>query len=58
MVTARAGTTFELTRLLTGEASAGYLTRQYKDPTLPELSGLVADASLIWAAERADHGAR
>jgi hypothetical protein len=48
MVTARAGTTFELTRLLTGEASAGYLTRQYKDASLPELSGLVADASLIW----------
>ena len=47
-ITGRAGTTFELSRLLTGEASAGYLTRRYKDPTLPELSGLVADASLIW----------
>jgi hypothetical protein len=47
-ITGRAGTTFEITRLLTGEASAGYLTRKYKDPSLPELSGLVADASLIW----------
>jgi hypothetical protein len=48
MVTARAGTTFELTRLMTGEVSAGYLTRDYKDPSLRDLSGLVADASLIW----------
>jgi hypothetical protein len=48
MVTARAGSTFELTRLVTGEVSAGYLTRDYKDPSLRDLSGLVADASLIW----------
>ena len=48
MVSARAGTTFELTRLVTGEVSAGYLTRSYKDPSLRDLSGLVADASLIW----------
>ena len=47
-ITGRAGTTFEFSRLFTGEASAGWLTRKYKDPTLPELSGLVADASLIW----------
>jgi len=47
-ITGRGGTTFEFSRLLTGEASAGYLTRRYKDPTLPDLSGLVADASLIW----------
>jgi hypothetical protein len=50
MVTGRAGTTFELTRVLIGEASAGYLARQYKDPSLPELAGLVADASLVWLA--------
>jgi hypothetical protein len=48
--TGRVGTTFELNRQLTGEISAGYLTRRYKDPTLRELSGLVADASLIWLA--------
>ncbi|MGZ5897110.1 MAG: outer membrane beta-barrel protein [Xanthobacteraceae bacterium] len=48
MITARAGSTFELSRIVTGEASAGYLSRKYKDPTLPEVSGLVADASLIW----------
>jgi hypothetical protein len=49
-VTGRVGTTFELTRQLTGELSAGYLTRRYKDPSLRALSGLVADASLIWVA--------
>jgi hypothetical protein len=46
----KAGTTFELTRKLTGEVSAGYLTRQYLDPALPDLRGVVADASLIWTA--------
>jgi hypothetical protein len=47
---ARAGSTFDLTHKLTGEFSAGYLRRSYKDPTLPDLNGLVADASLVWAA--------
>ncbi len=46
----KAGTTFELTRKLTGEASVGYLAREYKDPTLSNLSGLTVDASLIYAA--------
>ncbi len=46
----RAGTTFELARHLTGEISAGYLTRQYEDPRLRDLSGFVADASLTWVA--------
>jgi hypothetical protein len=48
-LTPRVGSTFELTRLLTGEISVGYLTREYDDPTLPDLTGLVFDASLIWA---------
>lgn len=46
----RGGTTFELTRKLTGEASIGYLTRTYKDPTLSDLHGMTVDASLIYAA--------
>jgi len=49
-MTGRVGTTFELARQLTGEISAGWLTRSYKDPSLRDLSGLVADASLIWYA--------
>jgi len=49
-LTWRVGSTFRLTHELVGEASAGYTTRDYDDPTLPKLSGLVADASLIWTA--------
>jgi hypothetical protein len=49
-MTPKIGTTFELTRMLTGEVSAGYLIRRYEDPTLPDLRGVVADASLVWAA--------
>ena len=46
--TARAGSTYEISRIMTGEISAGWLDRKYKDPSLPELAGLVFDASLIW----------
>ncbi len=48
--TVKAGSTFELTRKLTGEISVGYLTRDYQDPTLPRLQGVIGDSSLIWAA--------
>lgn len=47
---AKVGSTFELTRILTGEASVGWLTRNYDDPTLADLSGFTADASLVWLA--------
>ncbi len=46
----RAGTSFELTRKLTGEASIGYLTRSYQDPTLTDLRGTTFDSSLIYTA--------
>jgi hypothetical protein len=49
-VTGSVGSTIELTRTLTGEASVGYLVRHYKDGSLPELQGVVANAALIWAA--------
>jgi hypothetical protein len=49
-VQARAGTTFEFSRKLVGEISAGYLVRTYKDPTLPDLRGVIFDGSLIWSA--------
>jgi hypothetical protein len=48
--TFRAGSTFQLTGKLTGEASLGQTQREYKDPSLPNVSGLVYDASLIYAA--------
>ncbi len=44
------GTSFEFTRILTGNVSVGYLTRNYNDPTLQELHGIIADASLVWSA--------
>jgi len=46
----QAGTGFELSRLLTGELSAGYLTRLYRDPNLPDIAGLIANGSLVWTA--------
>lgn len=49
-LTPRLGTTFELSRQLTGDVSVGYLQRTYDDPQLQDLSGIVADASLIWTA--------
>ena len=35
---------------LTGEASLGQTQREYKDPSLPNVSGLVYNSSLIYAA--------
>lgn len=46
---AKAGSTFELTRLITGEASVGYGSRDYRDPRLANLDGLLTSASLIYA---------
>ncbi|MET0219639.1 MAG: outer membrane beta-barrel protein [Tardiphaga sp.] len=46
----KAGTTFEFSRLLTGEASIGYAARSYVDPRLEVLKGLLTSASLIWSA--------
>lgn len=46
----RAGSTFEFTRHLVGEASIGYLQRDYKDPTLGKLHGVIYDASLTYYA--------
>jgi hypothetical protein len=47
---AKAGTSFELTRLLTGEASIGYAARNYVDPRLDRLDGFLTSASLVWSA--------
>ena len=49
-LTPKVGTTFDFARRLTGEISVGYLTREFKDAALQELHGMVADASLIYAA--------
>ncbi|MDP2357875.1 MAG: outer membrane beta-barrel protein [Beijerinckiaceae bacterium] len=47
---ARIGSTFEITRTLTGEASAGYARRVYNDNRLPILAGPTLDGRLVWAA--------
>jgi hypothetical protein len=47
---AKAGTSFEFSRLLTGELSLGYGARNYADPRLDRLQGLLTGASLIWTA--------
>lgn len=46
----KAGTSFELTRILTGELSIGYAARNYVDPRLSRLDGFLTAASLVWQA--------
>ena len=47
---AKAGTSFEFTRLLTGEIAVGYAARDYVDPRLDTLQGLLVSSSLTWTA--------
>ena len=44
----KVGTTFEISRKLIGEVAVGYLTRQYEDPSLNSIGGLMYDASLVY----------
>ncbi|MGY3606074.1 MULTISPECIES: outer membrane beta-barrel protein [unclassified Bradyrhizobium] len=47
---AKAGSSFEFSRLLFGEVSIGYAARNYQDPRLNRLDGLLTTASLTWTA--------
>jgi hypothetical protein len=47
---AKGGTSFEFSRLLTGEISVGYSERDYVDPRLGKLDGLLTAGSLVWTA--------
>jgi hypothetical protein len=47
-VSGRAGTSFEITRTLVGEISAGYGIRRFDDPRLTELRGPIVDGALTW----------
>jgi hypothetical protein len=47
-IAGRAGTSFEFSPALVGEVALGYLLRVYKDPLLPDVSGLIVDGSLVW----------
>ncbi len=44
----KAGSSFEFTRLLTGEVAVGWSERSYADPRLSRLQGLLTSGSLIW----------
>ncbi|MDP1865768.1 MAG: outer membrane beta-barrel protein [Bradyrhizobium sp.] len=46
----RAGTSFEFSRILTGELAIGWAARTYEDPRLLPLQGLLTSASLVWVA--------
>jgi hypothetical protein len=46
----KAGTSFEFSRLLTGEIAVGWAERRYADARLPTLQGLLTTASLVWTA--------
>jgi hypothetical protein len=46
----KAGTSFEFSRLLTGEIAVGFAERNYADPRLGQLSGLLTSSSLTWTA--------
>lgn len=48
-MTARLGSTFEISRQLTGEVSGGYQNRRYEDGRLKDLRGFVGDASILWS---------
>lgn len=44
------GSTFELSRLLTGDIAIGYTQRDYEDSRLDTLKGFVGKGSLTWTA--------
>jgi len=47
-LTGKIGSTFEFSRLLTGEIAAGYTKRNYEDPRLDQVTAFIGNASLIW----------
>jgi hypothetical protein len=48
--TGMVGSTFEFTRMLTGEIAIGYTHREYDDPRLDAVNAPVARAALTWQA--------
>jgi len=47
---AKLGATLALSNSLTGEIAAGYMRRDYQDPTLPTIAGPTIDGALLWQA--------
>ena len=48
--TVQVGGDVDLFGTLTGEMAGGWLVRSYDDPTLPNVSGFIANGQLIWQA--------
>jgi len=46
--TAKLGSAVDLFGSLTGAMAIGYVERTYKAPTLPQVSGVIADGTLLW----------
>jgi hypothetical protein len=46
----KGGTSFEFSRLLTGEIAVGFAARDYADPRLNRLQGMLVSSSLTWTA--------
>jgi hypothetical protein len=44
----KVGAAVDLFGSLTGEMAVGYVERTYQDPTLPNVSGVIADGALLW----------
>jgi hypothetical protein len=49
-LTPKVGSSFEISRKLTGEIAVGYVMRKYEDPSLQELRGITVDGALAWQA--------
>ena len=47
---ARLGTSFELSRMHTGQIAAGYMERSYQDARLKRIAGPAFESALIWSA--------
>jgi hypothetical protein len=47
-VTGKIGAAVNMFGSLSGEMAIGYVDRVYKDPTLPNVAGVVGDGALIW----------
>jgi hypothetical protein len=45
----KGGSSFELSRILTGDVAVGWLARSYREP-LPDIGGVTFDSSLTWLA--------
>ncbi|HXX07351.1 MAG TPA: outer membrane beta-barrel protein [Pseudolabrys sp.] len=49
--TAKAGSKFNFTPVLTGEAALGYTQRVYEDPRLADITGPIGSVSLLWTPD-------